>query len=249
MAHELVITDQRKPWVSCVTHNHVLTVWFTLKCSTVNNYHASSFNCIGLGGFAALLLPEGSCPSADNVAALLLLAKEACVGARRRLSTLLSRGLSWERRAKWWEQIKKDPTWNHIMKKRQAVQSKGRLWALLQIITAVEEKYWGHGEGNPNWKHSRVKHCNLMWHFLSLACLVLTCKDWHVYNRGECWSQSKHKKFLTCSSELYSLDCRQGCSGIMNRRLASQSAWLWSGIICTQIHTDSTHHPPVQERF
>lgn len=26
---------------------------------------------------AALLLPEGSCPSADNVAALLLLAKEA----------------------------------------------------------------------------------------------------------------------------------------------------------------------------
>lgn len=103
-----------------MTQNHVLTVWFTPKCSTVSSYHLSSClksNCVRLWGFAALLLPEGSCPSADKVAALLLLAREACVGARRRLITLLSRGLSWKRRAEWQEQIKKDPTWNHIMEK------------------------------------------------------------------------------------------------------------------------------------
>lgn len=58
----------------------------------------------------ACLLPEGSLPSADNVAALLLLAKEAWVGASRRLITLLSRGMNWERRAKWWEQTKEDST-------------------------------------------------------------------------------------------------------------------------------------------
>lgn len=118
---------QRKYWISKIIHNRILNVWFILKCSTVSDYRVSSClksNCVKLSGFAALLLPEGSCPSADNVAALLLLAKEACVGARRRLITLLSRGLSWERRAEWWEQIKKDPTWNHIMKKTSSTKQR-----------------------------------------------------------------------------------------------------------------------------
>lgn len=147
----LVITEQRKQYISM--HKHVLTVWFILQCSTVSKYHVSSClksNCTKLSGFAALRLPEGSCPSADNVAALLLLAKEACVGARRRLITLLSRGLSWERRAKWWGTNQKRIQHEITQWKRQALQSKGRLWALLQILTVLEEKYSICGEENPD---------------------------------------------------------------------------------------------------